>query len=236
MQCLAAVALINSKALAACSCINSCIFHQCCILLPFHFLLQVRAREPFTPGMLQEVEQFYFGSYMAHFAEPAFAAALAAIPFTFSWDGKHCSQHPLNPWGTAGPKGWLAEAGELFAIMLVLYNWCCVVGAVCRVFLLCWLRTMGSSESVSQVLCWSCQEGNLVLALLLLLLQTMTSLMAGAATRTTCSAAQSSRACLLWRGVSTCCSNSTAATTTPQPSAPRWENTATTRCGTIACI
>lgn len=47
---------------------------------------EVRAREPFTPGMLAEVEQFYFGSYMAHFAEPAFAAALAAIPFTFSWD------------------------------------------------------------------------------------------------------------------------------------------------------
>jgi hypothetical protein len=38
--------------------------------------------------MLQDVEQFYFGSYMAHFAEPAFASALAAIPFTFSWDGE----------------------------------------------------------------------------------------------------------------------------------------------------
>jgi xanthine/uracil/vitamin C permease (AzgA family) len=50
--------------------------------------LQVRAHEPFTPAMLQEVEQFYFGSYMDHFAEPAFAAALAAIPFTFSWDGE----------------------------------------------------------------------------------------------------------------------------------------------------
>jgi hypothetical protein len=54
----------------------------------FFSLLQVRAREPFTPGMLQDVEQFYFGSYMAHFAEPAFASALAAIPFTFSWDGE----------------------------------------------------------------------------------------------------------------------------------------------------
>eukprot|EP00882_Tetradesmus_deserticola_P007081 GHRQ01007454.1.p1 GENE.GHRQ01007454.1~~GHRQ01007454.1.p1 ORF type:complete len:673 (+),score=308.38 GHRQ01007454.1:542-2560(+) len=47
---------------------------------------EARAREPFTPVMLQQVEQFYFGTYMAHFADPAFAAALAAIPFTFSWD------------------------------------------------------------------------------------------------------------------------------------------------------
>jgi phosphodiesterase/alkaline phosphatase D-like protein len=36
--------------------------------------------------MLQEVEQYYFGHYMHHFADPPFAAALAQIPFVFSWD------------------------------------------------------------------------------------------------------------------------------------------------------
>lgn len=47
---------------------------------------QVRAKEPFTPAMMQEVEQFYFGHYCKHFSEPGFAAALANVPYTFVWD------------------------------------------------------------------------------------------------------------------------------------------------------
>lgn len=48
--------------------------------------VQVRAKEPFTPAMLREVEQYYFGHYCRHFGTPEFAAALAAIPFVFNWD------------------------------------------------------------------------------------------------------------------------------------------------------
>lgn len=46
----------------------------------------VRAKEPFTPAMLREVEQYYFGHYCRHFGTPEFATALAAIPFIFNWD------------------------------------------------------------------------------------------------------------------------------------------------------
>eukprot|EP00879_Flechtneria_rotunda_P009341 GHRR01009780.1.p1 GENE.GHRR01009780.1~~GHRR01009780.1.p1 ORF type:complete len:646 (+),score=209.66 GHRR01009780.1:188-2125(+) len=46
----------------------------------------VRSKQPFTPAMLQEVEQYYFGHYAHHFSDPVFAPALANIPFTFSWD------------------------------------------------------------------------------------------------------------------------------------------------------
>lgn len=45
--------------------------------------LQARAQAPFTPTMLQEVEQFYFGHYCQHFCDPAFAPGLAGIPYCF---------------------------------------------------------------------------------------------------------------------------------------------------------
>jgi phosphodiesterase/alkaline phosphatase D-like protein len=55
-------------------------------MLPNLVCMQVRAKEPFTPAMLREVEQYYFGHYCRHFGTPEFAAALAAIPFIFNWD------------------------------------------------------------------------------------------------------------------------------------------------------
>jgi len=48
--------------------------------------LEERAKVAFTPELLKEMEQFYFGHYAEHFLEPNFAAALASIPFHFSWD------------------------------------------------------------------------------------------------------------------------------------------------------
>eukprot|EP00882_Tetradesmus_deserticola_P013824 GHRQ01014681.1.p1 GENE.GHRQ01014681.1~~GHRQ01014681.1.p1 ORF type:complete len:625 (+),score=225.88 GHRQ01014681.1:542-2416(+) len=176
---------------------------------------EARAREPFTPVMLQQVEQFYFGTYMAHFADPAFAAALAAIPFTFSWDGawqrvlqqRCCCGHQNGEQRTGISRG-------------------CIATRACR----------ACGRPAVEPPCSSCTENfrncphiGYPAAAAAAAVQTMTSLTAGEATQATCSAVQCSRACLLLRGASTCCSSSTAATTTPQPSVPHWASTATIR-------
>ena len=47
---------------------------------------QERAKQILKPEMLRQVEQFYFGHYVQHFTDPAWAAGLASIPYIFVWD------------------------------------------------------------------------------------------------------------------------------------------------------
>jgi len=47
---------------------------------------QERAKQFLKPEMLRQVEQFYFGHYVQHFTDPAWAAGLASIPYIFVWD------------------------------------------------------------------------------------------------------------------------------------------------------
>jgi hypothetical protein len=58
----------------------------------------VRAREPFTGHMLQEVEQYYWGHYCRHFSDPAFGPALASIPYHYSWGECWLRRHQAVHW------------------------------------------------------------------------------------------------------------------------------------------
>ena len=45
-----------------------------------------KRKDPFTARMLDDVHEFYFRLYLAHFKTPSFREALATIPFNFIWD------------------------------------------------------------------------------------------------------------------------------------------------------
>lgn len=79
--------------------------------------MQVRAKEPFTPAMLREVEQYYFGHYCRHFGTPEFAAALATIPFIFSWDDHDIFDVSYCFW--IGAESW-GPAAEMLLVRLLL--------------------------------------------------------------------------------------------------------------------
>ena len=76
--------------------------------------LAQRLAHPFTQDMADQVEWFYFTSYVKHWSQDKFSVALGSIPQVRGLEGStrgYCIQYP-NPYPTINPPSFSSASGH----------------------------------------------------------------------------------------------------------------------------